>query len=56
MSMGRQSLTRRAWKAQGCFACEVQSVGRKNKRQTKGANTRKLRAQAKKEIQQATTI
>lgn len=48
-SMGKQSLTKKAWRAQGCVASEVQFIGRKAKRAIKGRNARTLRQQAKKE-------
>jgi hypothetical protein len=49
-SVGKRSLTKKAWKAQGCFASEVQFLGRKARRTTKGRNARKLRNQAKTEV------
>jgi hypothetical protein len=49
-SMGKRSLTRKAWKAQRCFASEVQFVDRKEKRSTKGRNASTLRLQARKEV------
>jgi hypothetical protein len=35
-SMGKRSLTPKAWKAQGCFATKVRFIGRRAKRTTKG--------------------
>jgi hypothetical protein len=49
-SMGKRSLTPKAWKAQGCFAAEVRFIGRRAKRTTKGYGARALRRQAKKDI------
>ena len=48
--MGKRSVTKKAWKAQGCFASEVRFIGRKAKRSTKRRNAVSLRQQAKKEI------
>lgn len=49
-SMGKRSLTKKAWKTQRCFASEVQFIGRKAKRSTKGRNASTLRQTAKKEV------
>ncbi|MBI3823498.1 MAG: hypothetical protein HY289_12585 [Planctomycetes bacterium] len=53
-SMGKRSLTKKAWKTQGCFATQVQFIGRKARRSTKGKNTSALRQQAKKDISDRT--
>jgi hypothetical protein len=49
-TMGRRSLTKKAWKAQRSFTSEVQFLKRKTKRLIKGWNARKLREQARSEI------
>ncbi len=49
-SMGKHSLTTKAWKTQGCFASQVQFIGRKAKRTTKKRNSGALRRLVKKEI------
>ncbi len=49
-SMGKRSLTTKAWKTQGCFASQVQFSDRNAKRTTKGRNSGALRREGKKEI------
>jgi hypothetical protein len=49
-SMGRRSLTKKAWKTQRCFATEVQFVDRQARRATKGKNAKTLRQHARREI------
>jgi hypothetical protein len=53
-SMGKRSLSKKAWKAQGCFASEIQFINRKAKRLTKSHNNSTLRREAKKEIAEQT--
>lgn len=46
-SMGRRSLTKRAWKTMRCFASEVRFLGWVAKRQVKKWNATVLRRQAR---------
>lgn len=46
-SMGRRSLTKRAWKAQRCLATDVRFMGRRMKRHVKSWNASELRRQAR---------
>lgn len=46
-SMGRRSLTKRAWKAQKCFATDVRFMGRAGKRQAKKWNSTEMRRQGR---------